>query len=97
MPEGKTDATEADFLQPGRQQIAAGYALYGPQTLLVLTTGRGTNGFTLDREMGSWVLTHPNMKIPETTSEYAINASNQRRWFPPVKRYFDEMQAGKEA
>lgn len=95
MPEDKTDADEKDFLQPGRQQIAAGYALYGPQTLLVLTTGRGVHCFTLDREMGSWVLTQPNMRIPEDTTEYAINASNARRWFPPVKRYFEEMQAGK--
>ena len=96
MPEDKTDADEKDFLQPGRQQIAAGYALYGPQTLLVLTTGRGVHCFTLDREMGSWVLTQANMRIPEDTSEYAINASNARRWFPPVKRYFEEMQAGKK-
>ena len=95
MPEDKTDADEKDFLQPGRQQIAAGYALYGPQTLLVLTTGRGVHCFTLDREMGSWVLTQANMRIPEDTSEYAINASNARRWFPPVKRYFEEMQTGK--
>lgn len=96
MPEDKTDADEKDFLQPGRQQIAAGYALYGPQTLLVLTTGRGVHCFTLDREMGSWVLTQANMRIPEDTSEYAINASNARRWFPPVKRYFEEMQVGKK-
>ncbi len=94
MPEDKVDADEKDFLQPGRQQIAAGYALYGPQTLLVLTTGRGVHCFTLDREMGSWVLTQANMRIPEDTSEYAINASNARRWFPPVKRYFEEVQAG---
>lgn len=93
---GRQDrADEKDFLQPGRQQIAAGYALYGPQTLLVLTTGRGVHCFTLDREMGSGVLTQANMRIPEDTSEYAINASNARRWFPPVKRYFEEMQTGK--
>ncbi len=95
MPEDKTDADEKDFLQTGRNQIAAGYALYGPQTLLILTTGRGVHCFTLDREMGSWVLTQSNMRIPENTNEYAINASNSRRWFPPVKRYFEEMQAGK--
>ncbi len=95
MPEDKNEAEEKDFLQPGRQQIAAGYALYGPQTLLILTTGRGVHCFTLDREMGSWVLTQPNMRIPEDTSEYAINTSNARRWFPPVKRYFEEMQAGR--
>lgn len=92
----ETDALpcENDFLQPGQQQVAAGYALYGPQTLLVLTTGRGVNCFTLDREMGSWVLTQRNMQIPEETSEYAINSSNARFWYPPVQRYVREMQEG---
>lgn len=85
---------ENDFMQPGHQQVAAGYALYGPQTLLVLTTGRGVNCFTLDREMGSWVLTHRNMQIPHDTNEYAINASNYRFWHPPVQRYVKEMQEG---
>lgn len=85
---------EDDFLQPGRDQVAAGYAIYGPQTLLVLTTGNGTHCFTLDDELGSWILTHENMQIPKTTSEYAINASNSRYWAPPVKRYVDELQAG---
>ncbi|WAW10689.1 class 1 fructose-bisphosphatase [Oxalobacter vibrioformis] len=93
-PETDENPCENDFLQPGHQQVAAGYALYGPQTLLVLTTGRGVNCFTLDREMGSWVLTHRNMQIPEDTSEYAINSSNARFWYPPVKRYVREMQEG---
>lgn len=88
--------SESDFLQAGAQQVAAGYALYGPQTLLVLTTGRGTHCFTLDREMGSWVLTQQNMKIPESTNEFAINASNARFWHDPVKRYIREMQEGEE-
>ncbi len=86
--------SEKDFLQPGYKQIAAGYALYGPQTLLVLTTGRGVNCFTLDREMGSWVLTQRNMKIPNDTNEYAINSSNERFWYPPVQRYIRELQQG---
>lgn len=93
-PETNENPCENDFLQPGNQQVAAGYALYGPQTLLVLTTGRGVNCFTLDREMGSWVLTHRNMQIPQDTSEYAINSSNARFWYPPVKRYVREMQEG---
>ncbi|MCL1886688.1 MAG: class 1 fructose-bisphosphatase [Betaproteobacteria bacterium] len=93
-PETDENPCENDFLQPGHQQIAAGYALYGPQTLLVLTTGRGVNCFTLDREMGSWVLTQRNMQIPEDTNEYAINASNYRFWHPPVKKYVQEMQEG---
>ena len=89
------DISEADFLQPGSTQVVAGYAVYGPQTMLVLTIGRGVVGFTLDREMGSWVLTHENMMIPEDTKEFAINMSNMRHWAPPVKRYIDECLAGK--
>jgi fructose-1,6-bisphosphatase I len=94
-PEGMATPTEQDFLQPGARQVAAGYAVYGPQTVLVLTTGNGVNCFTLDREMGSWVLTQRNMQIPVDTKEFAINASNARHWYPPVKRYVDELLAGK--
>jgi fructose-1,6-bisphosphatase I len=93
-PEGMGAPTEAAFLQPGASQVAAGYAVYGPQTMLVLTTGHGVNCFTLDREMGSWVLTQSNMRIPEQTKEFAINMSNKRHWHPPVQRYVDEMLAG---
>lgn len=89
-----TDVTEQDFLQPGSQQVAAGYAVYGPQTMLVLTVGKGVVGFTLDREMGSWVLTHESMRVPEDTKEFAINMSNMRHWAPPVRRYIDECLAG---
>ncbi|KKB61597.1 fructose 1,6-bisphosphatase [Robbsia andropogonis] len=88
------NTTTGSFLQPGTRQVAAGYAVYGPQTVLVLTTGDGVNGFTLDRELGSWVLTHPSMRVPVDTREYAINASNARHWYPPVTRYIDELQAG---
>jgi len=87
--------TEA-FLQPGVQQVAAGYALYGPSTMMVLTTGRGVNGFTLDADIGEFILTHPSMTIPEETREFAVNASNMRHWEAPVKRYVDEALAGKE-
>ena len=93
-PEGLGTPSEKDFLQCGAKQVAAGYAVYGPQTVLVLTTGNGVNCFTLDREMGSWVLTQRNMTIPSETKEFAINASNARHWYPPVKRYVDEMLAG---
>jgi fructose-1,6-bisphosphatase I len=65
--------SEEDFLQPGKQQAAAGYCVYGPQTTLVLTVGRGVAVFTLDREQGSWVLTEENLQIPEDTKEFAIN------------------------
>ncbi|MDR3400222.1 MAG: class 1 fructose-bisphosphatase [Pandoraea sp.] len=95
-PDGVTDPTEQDFLQPGTQQVAAGYAVYGPQTVLVLTTGHGVNCFTLDREMGSWVLTQEGMRIPEDTKEFAINMSNERHWYPPVQRYVSELLQGKE-
>jgi fructose-1,6-bisphosphatase I len=95
-PEGTAPPTEADFMQPGTSQVAAGYSVYGPATQLVLTVGDGVHGFTLDREMGSFIYTHPNMTIPEDTKEYAINASNQRYWEPPVQRYISELQAGKE-
>jgi fructose-1,6-bisphosphatase I len=88
--------SEQDFLQPGRQQVAAGYCLYGPQTTLVLTVGNGVVVFTLDREQGSFVLTAENLRIPEDTKEFAINMSNQRHWAPPVTRYIDECLAGKD-
>jgi fructose-1,6-bisphosphatase I len=93
-PEGMGAPTEADFMQPGSMQVAAGYAVYGPQTMLVLTTGNGVNCFTLDREMGSWVLTQRDMMIPEATREFAINMSNSRHWHAPVQRYVGELLAG---
>ena len=89
------DVVEADFLQPGAQQLAAGYALYGPTTMLVLTVGNGVAGFTLDPNLGQFMLTHPTMTVPEDTQEFAINASNSRFWEAPVKRYVDECLAGK--
>jgi fructose-1,6-bisphosphatase I len=94
-PEG-ADPTQVDaFLQAGTQQVAAGYAVYGPTTLLVLTVGDGVVCFTLDREFGTFVLTQENMQIPAETKEFAINMSNMRFWETPVKRYVDELLAGK--
>jgi fructose-1,6-bisphosphatase I / sedoheptulose-1,7-bisphosphatase len=93
-PDGVSEPTEKDFLQPGVTQVCAGYAIYGPATMLVLTTGAGVNGFTLDREIGEFMLTHPNLRIPEETSEFAINASNSRYWEPAIKRYVNECLAG---
>lgn len=95
-PEGVTNPTAADFLQPGTKQVCAGYALYGPNTMLVLTTGHGVNGFTLDRDVGEFYLTHPNMTIPADTAEFAINMSNQRFWEKPVQRYVEECVKGKD-
>jgi fructose-1,6-bisphosphatase I len=94
-PEGVTSPDEKAFLQPGSRQVAAGFAVYGPSTVLVLTVGNGVAGFTLDRELGSWVLTQPKIEIPADTAEFAINMSNMRNWEPPVKRYIDECLAGK--
>lgn len=89
------DVTEADFLQPGAKQVAAGYALYGPTTMFVLTVGNGVAGFTLNPNLGEFVLTHKNIQVPADTQEFAINSSNTRFWEPPVKRYVDECLAGK--
>ena len=96
MPQPGQTVTEKDFLQPGTKQVAAGYAVYGPQTTLVLTVGNGVQVFTLDREAGSFVQTAANIRIPEDTKEFAINMSNMRHWAPPVKRYIDECLAGSE-
>ena len=95
-PEGVTSPTAADFLQPGTQQVAAGYALYGPSTMLMLTTGQGVNGFTLDRDVGEFLLTHRNVRITPDTREFAINTSNERFWEEPVQRYVQECLQGKE-
>ncbi len=89
------DVTQDDFLQPGTQQVAAGYALYGPTTMLVLSVGNGVQGFTLDPNLGEFMLTHPELQIPPDTREFAINASNSRFWEAPIKRYVDECLAGK--
>ena len=96
MPEDDHGVDEADFLQPGRRQVAAGYCVYGPQTTLVLTVGDGVAMFTLDREQGSFVLTQENLRIPQDTQEFAINMSNMRHWDAPVRRYIDECLQGRE-
>ncbi|MGH8113282.1 MAG: class 1 fructose-bisphosphatase, partial [Rhodanobacteraceae bacterium] len=93
-PEGAAQPTEKDFLQPGTAQVAAGYCVYGPNTLLVLTTGHGVDVFTLDRGIGSFRLTRANVAIPEDTSEFAVNMSNQRFWEAPMQRYIADLLAG---
>jgi fructose-1,6-bisphosphatase I len=92
-PRGR-EPTEADFLQPGINQVCAGYAVYGPQTLLVLSVGFGVVVFTLDRDTGSFLLTQDGVRIPADTKEFAINMSNMRHWAPPVRRYIEECLAG---
>jgi fructose-1,6-bisphosphatase I len=94
-PDGVTTPGEKDFLQPGRDQVCAGFAVYGPSTVLVLTLGSGVHVFTLDRELGSFVLTQESVRIPDDTNEFAINVSNQRFWEPPMQRYVSELLAGK--
>ena len=96
-PEGHADGVDtAEFLQPGTEQVAAGYVVYGSCTLLVLTIGHGTHVFTLDREVGSFVLTRRNAMIPGETSEFAVNMSNQRFWEAPMQRYVGDLLIGKE-
>ena len=92
----KNAVTQAeDFMQAGNQQVAAGYVLYGPSTMLALTVGAGTVFFTFDPETQQFLLTSENIQVAADTKEYAINASNQRHWENPVKRYIEELLAGK--
>lgn len=92
--ESGRDVVEADFLQSGATQVAAGYALYGPTSLLMLSVGNGVAGFTLNPNLGEYMLTHEYISVPEETREFAINSSNARFWEAPVKRYVDECLAG---
>jgi fructose-1,6-bisphosphatase I len=89
-PEGVTDAKPADFLQPGRKQVASGYALYGPVPMMVITLGAGVHGFTLDRDAGAYTLTHPNMRIPDRGCELAIDSALELHWETPVRRFVQE-------
>ncbi len=92
----RTGDQQEVFLQEGRKQVAAGYVLYGPSTLLVMTTGNGVNIFTLDQNIGEFVLTKSGVQIPEDTAEFAINMSNQRFWEPEMKQYIDDCLKGEE-
>jgi fructose-1,6-bisphosphatase len=94
-PEGVSEPRAEHFMQPGRTQVAAGFAVYGPTAMLVITLGKGVHGFTLDREVGSFMLTHPDLRISEAANEFAVNASNERFWEPPVRRYVEECIEGK--
>jgi fructose-1,6-bisphosphatase len=93
-PEREGEAATGDFLQAGDAQVAAGYALYGLSTIMVLTIGNGTHGFTLDREIGEFLLTHPFLSIPPETRYFAINTSKERFWEPPIQRYVQECLDG---
>ncbi|HEY6893613.1 MAG TPA: class 1 fructose-bisphosphatase [Rhodanobacteraceae bacterium] len=93
-PHPNADPAPGDFLQCGAEQVAAGYAIYGPSTMLVLTTGNGAHAFTLDPLLGEFILSHRDLRIPPETQEFAINASNHRFWEYPVQRYVDECLKG---
>ena len=95
-PDGVTTPEDAHYLQAGRDQVAAGYCVYGPSTTLVLTVGQGVHQFTLDREQGSFMLTQRGMTVPEDTKEFAINMSNKRHWEAPMQQYVDDLLVGKE-
>lgn len=88
--------SEQDFLQPGRQQVAAGYVLYGPSVMLVLTTGNGVCMYTLDQRIGEFILTVASVNVPADTKEFAINMSNQRFWAAPMQQYVSDLLAGTE-
>lgn len=98
LPNPRADASapeDKDFLQPGQRQLAAGYVIYGPQTQMVFTLGRGVVMFTLDPRSDRYILTTSNVQVPEAAKEFAINCSNMRHWEAPVRRYIDELLAGK--
>jgi fructose-1,6-bisphosphatase I len=95
-PDDVPEVRDEHFLQPGSGQVAAGYCIYGPSTMLVLTIGHGTHAFTLDREAGSFLMTRRDIRIPEQTKEFAINMSNQRHWEAPMQDYVRDLLAGKE-
>ena len=96
FPQSQAEPAIQSFLQAGAKQICAGYAMYGSSTMLVLTTGRGVNGFTLDRDAGEFILTHPDMRIPPDTHEFSVNMSNYRFWESPMQHYIDDCLQGKE-
>jgi fructose-1,6-bisphosphatase I len=95
LPDGVETVSYDTVMHAGTEQLCAGYALYGPSTMLVLTWGRGVHGFTLDGAIGEFRLTHPDIRLPEETSEFAINASRAQLWEPPVRRYVEECVAGR--
>jgi fructose-1,6-bisphosphatase I len=95
-PEAAESVDDAHFLQPGREQVAAGYCVYGTSTMLVLTIGNGTHAFTLDREQGAFLLSTRGMQVPDETREFAVNISNQRHWEAPMQAYVGDLLAGRD-
>lgn len=95
-PKDCDGAQEEAYLQAGQHQVAAGYVLYGPSTILVLTTGNGVASFTLDPHSNQFLLQKENIQIPSSTKEFAINMSNQRFWNPPMQNYVADLLKGEE-
>jgi fructose-1,6-bisphosphatase I len=89
-PGGK--GTEADVLQPGNKQVAAGYLLYGSSMMFVYCTGHGVHGFTLDPSVGEFLLSHENIRIPEKGSIYSVNEGNTCRWDPAMRNYIEYLK-----
>jgi fructose-1,6-bisphosphatase I len=96
LPALEHNGEPSAFLQRGVNQLAGGFFVYGPQTVLVVSVGIGTQIFTLDRGTGTFVLTHPNVEIPPRTSEYAVNGSNSRHWDDSIRTYIEDCKRGKE-
>ncbi|HVZ05492.1 class 1 fructose-bisphosphatase [Hyphomicrobium sp.] len=94
LPRHPTSIGEAAFLRPGSHQLAAGFVVYGPQTVLVLTVGVGTHVFTLNREEKTYRMTARNLSMPPETDEYAINSSNARHWDDPIRIYVHDCENG---
>jgi fructose-1,6-bisphosphatase I len=86
-----------DVLQPGSSLIAAGYVLFGASTMLVYSTGRGVHGFTLDLELGEFLLSHPNMRLPEPPAYYSVNHAYYARWSPAVQAFVRWLQGQEES
>lgn len=95
-PQWMEPSDPAAFLQPGSQMVAAGYVLYGPSTMLVLTTGKGTHAYTLDKTHGGFLLTRGNIALSADTQEFAINASNQRHWDKSMQDYIGDLLLGED-
>lgn len=91
------EATPADFLKPGTEQVCAGYCIYGSSTMFVYSTGDGVDGFTLDPNVGEFVLSHPSMRIPDAVQCLSVNAANRRNWHPETGAFMDHLGLGTDA
>jgi len=90
------DGTLTDLLQPGHSMLCAGYIVYGPSTMMVYSTGHGVHGFTLDPSVGEFLMSHPDIKLPERGKIYSCNEGNARYWSPEIRAFLDYLKAGDE-